>query len=206
MMNRWPLVTCIFVLAAILTLGFLRAASANVVNIDHLAVTLNGAPLFDDSFNAGLTLAGGNLPGAILPSGQNFSNGTPANYAVIGTVTEAGNKGILDSALGAPLVLPPPFLGAISLNNADVLTGPPTVGGVPNPISLTPSNAFTTTTLFDLTVPASGFYQVELSDRVASNMGMGDVLPVALTNCLPGVADCGSATCQFCRQYGNPYW
>ena len=46
------------------------------------------------------------------------------------------------------------------------------LGGVTNPISLTRSDAFKTTALFDLTVPQTvgGFYQVELSDRVASNM------------------------------------
>jgi hypothetical protein len=91
-MNRPSVIVCFAVLAAIFTLGFLTAASAEIVTIDHFAVTLNNAPLFDDSFGAGLTLVGGNLPGKILPSGQNFSNGTPANYGVIGTLTETGNK------------------------------------------------------------------------------------------------------------------
>jgi hypothetical protein len=51
---------------------------------------------------------------------------------------------------------------------------------------LTPNDAFTTTDLFDLTVPQTvgGFYQVNLSDRVASNMGMGDVLSVAVLKLL----------------------
>jgi hypothetical protein len=195
-MNRPSVIVCIAVLAAIFTLGFLRAASADVVNIDHFAVTLNGAPLFDDSFGAGLTLAGGSPPGKVLPSGQNFSTGTPANYGVIGTLTETGNKGILNSALGAHILQPPPFFGAINLNDVDVLTGPPTVGGVTNPISLTPDKAFNTTALFDLTVPQTvgGLYHVELSNRVASNMGKGDVLSVDLRNCLPGVGVCGSNT------------
>ena len=61
---------------------------------------------------------------------------------------------------------------------------------------MTRNDAFTTTALFDLTVPPTvgGFYQVELSDRVASNMGKGDVLSVGVTNCLPGVGGCGSNT------------
>ena len=92
------------------------------------------------------------------------------------------------------MVQPPPFFGAVNLNGADVVTGPPTVGGVPNPVSLTRNDAFKTTALFDLTVPPTvgGFYQVELSDRVASNMGMGDVLSVMVQSCLPGVGGCGS--------------
>ena len=70
------------------------------------------------------------------------------------------------------MVQPPPFFGAVNLNGADVVTGPPTVGGVPNPVYLTRNDAFKTTALFDLTVPQTvgGFYEVELSDRVASNM------------------------------------
>jgi hypothetical protein len=195
-MNRPWFIAFFVVLAAIFTLGCLTAASADVVNIDHFAVTLNRAPLFDDSFGAGLTLAGGSPPGAILPSGVNFSTGTPANYGVIGTLTETGNKGTLDTALGAHVLQPPPFFSAINLNNVDVLTGPPTVGGVSNPIALTPKDAFATTALFDLTVPPTvgGFYQLELSNRVASNMGKGDVLSLQLANCLPGVLACGSNT------------
>jgi hypothetical protein len=134
MMNRPPVIACILVLAPIFTLGFLTAASADVVHIDHFAVTLNSAPLFDDSFGAGLTLAGGSPPGKPLSSGVNFSNTpTQAKYQVIGTLTESGNKGILDTALGAHVLQPPPFFGAINLNLADVQTGPPTVGALLTP-------------------------------------------------------------------------
>jgi hypothetical protein len=59
---------------------------------------------------------------------------------------------------------------------------------------LTPNDRFTTTGLFDLSVPSTvgGFYQVMLNDRVASNMGNGDVIAVAVKNCLPGVGGCAS--------------
>jgi hypothetical protein len=60
MINRPPVIACIAVLAAIFALSFLTAASADVVNIDNFAVTRDGTPLFNDSFGAGLTLAGGN--------------------------------------------------------------------------------------------------------------------------------------------------
>ena len=64
------------------------------------------------------------------------------------------------------MVQPPP-LPAIKVNAVTLLTGPPTSSR-----SLTRNDAFKTTALFDLTVPQTvgGFYQVELSDRVASNM------------------------------------
>jgi len=194
MMNRGSVAVCIIVLSAIFTLGFLTVASADVVNIDNFAVTRDGTPLFNDSFGAGLTFAGGNPPGAILPSGQNFSNGTPANYIVIGTLTETGNKGILNTALGAPINFGPPF-GTANLNNIDLQTGPPTL-----PFSLTPNHAFAATALFDLAVPQTlgGFYQLEFSNRVAENMGNGDVISVTVHNCSPGGPDqaeqCGSAT------------
>jgi len=191
MMNLRPLSTCILVLVAIVTLGFVKAASADVVTLDNFTVTLNGTTIFDDSFGAGLTLAGGNPPGAILPSGQNFSNGTPANYFVIGTVTETGNTAILNSALGAPFGGLP-----VSLNNTDLQTGPPT-----SPFSLTPNDVFTTTALYNLTVPSNigGFYQVELSTAVASNNGSGmgyDVISVDVCNPpqFGGPPLCGSAT------------
>ena len=60
MMNRGSVAVCIIVLSAIFTLGFLTVASADVINIDNFAVTRDGTPLFNDSFGAGLTLAGGN--------------------------------------------------------------------------------------------------------------------------------------------------
>jgi hypothetical protein len=174
------------------TLGFLTAASADVATVDNFTVILNGATIFSDSFGAGLTLAGGNIPGTILPSGQNFSNGMPANYNVIGTVTETGNKAILDTARGALTDFGPPY-PPFYLNDADVQTGPPT-----SPLSLTPNDAFRTTALFDVTVPPTlgGFYQVELSN--ASNMGPGDIISVDVHNCSPGgpvpAEQCGSAT------------
>ena len=72
------------------------------------------------------------------------------------------------------------------LNNVDLVTGPP--GGA---FALTPNTMFTTTALFDLTVPqAGGFYQLELSERVPSNFGMGDVLSVQVDTCNPTVDTC----------------
>jgi hypothetical protein len=187
MTNRWPLVilTRILVPAAVFALGFPTAASADVVNMHNFGLTLNGSTVFTDAFGVNQVLAGGN--GTVLPSGSNFSNGSPGLYLVMGTVTEAGNKAILDTAQGVHLVQTPPFFPSANANIATLLTGPPG-----SPFSLTPSQTFTTTGLFDLTVPSTpgGFYQINLSDRVASNMGLGDVISVAVDNCTPNVFQC----------------
>jgi hypothetical protein len=184
MMNHRPLSICILV-TAIVTLGFVRVASADVAVLDNFTVTRDGITIFTDSFGAGLTLAGGNSPGTILPSGQNFSNGTPANYNVIGTITETGNKAVLDSALGGN------FFGVAYLNGADLQTGPPT-----SPFSLTPNDVFTTTALYNLSVPSTvgGFYQLELPSSTSA--GTGDFISVDV--CTPpqfgGPPICPSAT------------
>jgi PEP-CTERM motif-containing protein len=56
---------------------------------------------------------------------------------------------------------------------------------------LTPNDAFTTTALFDLTVPQTvgGFFQAEL-------VGNADIVSVQVENCAPGLPPviCGSAT------------
>jgi hypothetical protein len=189
MMDRRPLIASVLVLAAMFTPGFLTAASADVVYMDDLSLTLNGTMVFNDTFSRGLTLAGGNPPGTVLPSGTNFSDGSAGLYQVIGTVAESGNKARLDTAQGAHLVQSAPgFHHFARANIATLLTGPPT-GPFSTPFSLTPSVAFSTTGLFDLTVPSTpdGFYQVNLSDRVASNMGLGDVIAMGVENC---VAEC----------------
>jgi hypothetical protein len=74
MTNRWPLVnlTRILVPAAVFALGFLRTASADVATMDEFTVTRNGAPIFTDAFSTNQVLAGGGLPGAVLPSGTTF--------------------------------------------------------------------------------------------------------------------------------------
>jgi hypothetical protein len=197
MMRRQPLVTCVLVPAALFTLGFLKAASADVAIMDEFKLTLSGpTPVFDDKFSAGLPLVGG--AGTVLPAGTTFSDGSPAFYFVLGTVSGAGNKAILDTALGDHIVQPPPFFSAINLNNSDLLTGRPGA-----PFSLTPHNTFTTTGLFDVSVPATpgGFYQLELSGRVVSNMGNGDVLSMQVFNCSPslGIPCVGSDTGPFIR-------
>ncbi len=153
-------------------------------------------PVFDDKFSAGLPLVGG--AGTALPAGTTFSDGSRAFYFVLGTVLVGGNKAILDSALGEHILAPPPFFPSFNLINSDLLTGPPGM-----PFSLTAHNTFTTTGLFDISVPATpgGFYQLELSGRVASNMGNGDVLSMQVANCAPSLgAPCvGSDTGPFIK-------
>ena len=71
-MMRQPLITCALVPAALFTLGFLKAASADVAVMDEFTVTRSGIPVFDDKFSAGLPLVGGT--GAVLPAGTTFSD------------------------------------------------------------------------------------------------------------------------------------
>ncbi len=198
MINRRPLITCALVPAALFALGFLKGASADVATMDEFTLTLSGSThVFDDKFSAGLPLVGG--AGTALPAGTTFSDGSPAFYFVLGTVLAGGNKAMLDSTLGEHILgAPPPFFPSFNLNNSDLLTGPPGM-----PFSLTAHNTFTTTGLFDISVPATpgGFYQLELSGRVASNMGNGDVLSMQVANCAPSLgAPCvGSDTGPFIR-------
>jgi len=134
MMTERASVARIAVLSVILSLGILKSASADVATMDEFTVTRDGMLIFDDTFGAGLTLAGGT--GAVLSSGLMLPDGSTASYHVMGTVTETGNKAILDTALGDHIVQPPPFFSAINLNDADLVTGPPG-----KPFSLTPNPA-----------------------------------------------------------------
>jgi hypothetical protein len=111
----------------------------------------------------------------VLPSGINFPDGSSANFQVTGTVTQTGGKAVLDTALGGRLIQPPPFFAVIGANIVNLLTGPPTGTGS-TAYSLTANQAFTASALFDLNPPSTpgGLYQLNLSDRVASNGGGGN--------------------------------
>ena len=70
-------------LSALVTQAYSLDASATVVNVDEFAVVQNGTTIFDDSFDRNTTLNGGS--GTSLPSGTTFSDGTAANYRVVGS-------------------------------------------------------------------------------------------------------------------------
>jgi hypothetical protein len=178
----------IAVSATILALGSVSGASADVVDMDSFGVTLNAASIFNDTFSTNQVLTGP-AAGQNQFSGINFPDGSAADYNVMGTVTETGSKAVLDTALGTQVVQTSPFFQRISINGAVLQTG---VAGAP--FALTESSPFTASGLFDLSVPSTpgGLYQVELSDRVASNMGKGEVLSVQVHNCSSAVAVCGS--------------
>jgi hypothetical protein len=53
------------------------------LRVDEFAVVRNGTTIFDDSFNRNNTLNGGSE--TVLPSGTTFSDGTAANYRVVGS-------------------------------------------------------------------------------------------------------------------------
>ena len=190
MMTRRRLAAPIPVLAGIFALGSPMGASADVVDMYNFGVTLNNASIFNDTFSRNQVLTGP-AAGQNQFSGINFPDGTSADYNVMGTVTETGTKAILDTSLGAQVVQTSPFLQRIAINSAVLQTGPAN-----SHFSLTESSPFTTSGVFGVSVPPTpaGFYQVELSDRVASNMGMGEVLSVQVHNCSPAAAACGSLT------------
>ena len=91
-------------------------AAATVVNVDEFAVVRNGTTIFDDNFDQNTTLIGGSgTPG--VPSGTNFSDGTPATYFVQGSFSETtANNGqaLLDTANGRLIAQPPPNIPLIS--------------------------------------------------------------------------------------------
>lgn len=97
-------ITPILGLAALFTPGFVTTASADVVDLSNLNVTLNGSPAFTDTFSTNQVLAGGT--GTVLPSGLNYSGSTtPASYLVIGTVRETGSSPtVLNTAEGGQFI------------------------------------------------------------------------------------------------------
>lgn len=140
-------------LVGIAALACAAPAAALTVSIDTFTVTRGtNASFFVDGFSDG------NAP----PSAPNFSGGTAASYAVLGsTGAESGGKLLLDSSLGA---LTTDALGVASLNtNVRLLTNvnPQDAAG------LKPGVNFSVTGLFDLPSvysPNSSF-QVRLYER-----------------------------------------
>jgi len=131
-------------------------AAATAVDVDEFGVIRNGTTLFDDGFNQNTTLVGGS--GTVLPSGTNFSDGTPASYRVIGSIPETtANNGQarLSTANGFQI-------GQTLETAAALLTGTSA-----SPHALTSTSTFSAIALFDLAAPSvvSGRYDVFLSNN-----------------------------------------
>jgi hypothetical protein len=159
--------------------------------MDEFSVTLNGSPLFDDTFNQNTTLNGGT--GTTVPSGSNFAGGTAANYFVHGTIPETtANNGQaqLNTANGIVMTQPDPFFPVISEVNGFLET--PTSSTGTN--ALTQATAFTVTGLYDLSLPnvVGGTDTLSLTNRYAVNNDMGNVLQIRLRDCAPGIGLCGT--------------
>jgi hypothetical protein len=160
-------VTLALLSASLVTQAYSLDAAATVVNLDEMAVVRNGTTIFDDSFNRNITLNGGS--GAFLPSGSAFSDGTVANYHVIGSIPEtAANNGQaqLNAANGLLIAQPPPLTPLIQEVNAGLITGENSTG----PNALTPATTFSAIGLFDLAVPSvvSGTYGLYLTNTTAT--------------------------------------
>jgi hypothetical protein len=111
----------------------------------------DGAGIFDDSFDRNATLNGGS--GSIIPSGTTFSDGTPANYFVQGSIpltTLNNGQAEVNTANGVLIHQSPPNIPLIQQINMGLITG--TNASLPH--ALTPSNTFSAIGLFDLAVPS----------------------------------------------------
>src|SRR3974390_3465961 len=64
-------------------------ATPTTVPVDEFAVSLDGTPIFDDSFNSSTSLVGGTT-GALQPASVFFLTAptTPSNYFVHGTIPQ----------------------------------------------------------------------------------------------------------------------
>src|SRR5215469_2587424 len=156
--------------AAFVSEAYSFHAGATVVNFDEFAVTRDGTTLFQDSFDRNITLDGGS--GSLVPSGTTFSDGTPANYFVQGSIAETpANNGQaqLNTANGILVAQQPPFIPVIQLVNLGLGTGTDPAG----PNALTKANTFSTIGLFDLAVPSRvlGTYQFYLSSTTTTAPG-----------------------------------
>ena len=180
----------LFILAG-LTAAAPGSATATSIHMDEFSVTLNGSPLFDDSFNQNTTLNGGT--GSTVGSGSNFANDGPASYFVHGTIPEStpnNGQALLNTANGIVLTQPDPFFPIISNVNAFLETG--TSATAAN--ALTQPTSFTMTGLFDLSLPnvVGGSDALNLTNRCAVNNNMGNTLEIRLRDCAPGVGLCGA--------------
>ena len=156
--------------AAFVSEAYSLDAGATVVNFDEFAVVRDGTAIFDDSFDRNITLDGGS--GSLVPSGTTFSDGTPANYRVQGSIPETpANNGHaqLNTANGIVVAQQPPNIPFIQLVNLGLGTG--TDPAEPN--ALTKANTFSTIGLFDLAVPSRvlGTYQFYLSSTTTTAPG-----------------------------------
>ena len=189
--RSWLPVAALFIVAGLASAAVPGSAEATSVNMDEFSVTLNGSPLFDDSFNQNTNLIGGT--GTTVASGVNFAGGGAASYFVHGTIPESttnSGQALLNTANGTVVNQPDPFFPVISEVNANLETS--TNSTAAN--ALTQATSFTVTGLFDLSLPnvIGGSEVLDLNNRYAVNSNMGNVLEIRLRDCAPGVGLCGA--------------
>jgi hypothetical protein len=179
------------VLAGLAVAGVPSPAEATEINMDEFSVTLNGSPLFDDSFNQNITLNGGT--GSTVASGVNFAGDGPANYFVQGMIPEStANNGqaLLNTANGITVTQPDPFFPVIKEVHAFLETGTSATAAR----ALTQATSFTVTGLYDLSLPnvVGGTDALALTNRYGVNNFMGNLLQIRLRDCSPGIGLCGA--------------
>jgi hypothetical protein len=120
-----------------------------------------------------LSLVGGS--GTSLSSGTTFTDGSPANYFVHGTINETtANNGqaVLDTANGDLITQPDPFIPKIKIDEAFLQMHLPT------------AQTFSAVGLFDFAVPATilGTYDVALTNDSPGSPGWSLQMRVRETN------------------------
>jgi hypothetical protein len=156
---------------ALLPLGSAQAAP---IFIDDFSLVKNGALAFRDPFSDGVP----------PPSAPNFTNGTPASYAVLGTMNESGGKVQLDT-VGAAIR---PGIGTsrfFSVEQGLLLTN---IDQTNLALGLKNDDTFSVTGIFDLAVPAANleYYGVRLADFAGTVLG-NDLLELAVRRASDGV-------------------
>jgi hypothetical protein len=171
-------------LVALAAQAYSLDAGATVVNFVEFAVTRDRTTIFNDSFDRNITLNGGS--GSLVSSGTTFSDGTPANYRVTGSIPETtanNGRAQLNTANGILVAQQPPNIPLIQMVTIGLSTGTdPT-----SPHVLTKANTFSTISLFDLAVPSEilGTYQFFLSSTTPAAPGREIDLRVRETDAGP---------------------
>lgn len=135
------------------------AQAAYTFIIDNFQVTRSGAAFFNDDFSDGVP----------PPNAPNFASGTPAAYAVTGTLgPETGGKLAMNSsgAVANPAGFPTLYQGALLNTNTSTAAADASKG-------LKSGFTFTVLGLFDLAAPGpvGEMYGIRLTDKTATSNG-----------------------------------
>ena len=144
--------------AALLVLMSGHFASADVFTMDSFTVTTPAGTWFSDPFNGNNITMSGTVVSPVTAPGVFLPSGAPVKYVTSGSFTEDNHQATLDTTNGVLLSSPPPF------NPIQQVTAR-WAGG------FTPTFAFGTTGVFDLSEPSTtgAAYGIEMMDLTPSH-------------------------------------